>query len=336
MTGEAHAQNASGPWSEEHVQALIDGLESLREGRLASAALVGCGPPAVAPLRKYLLEGRPRGIFQPRQLAVETLAELGASQVLIEYLRTSREIPDPVVRLAEEAVQNTAARLLARWRTEEVFEALRDLARTELFPGLVEALGSFDRPEMIAYYLGALADDFCRRPAEEALARLGEAARPELLAAAVRPIPCAEMETTSSKIRRRVALRLLLSLKLFPGDWTRLRDLLRAPDPEISLRAAQVALAAATGEEQGAAVRRLIAAFSQDTSHLQWEAQYSLRTRYDVARPEIESEIERRRRQPHALQQADITLRALLAIQKRAAGSAGSREVCDEQPERGE
>jgi len=327
VTGKADAQNSAGRWSDEHIQALVDGLESLLEGRLAAAELIGCGPRAIEPLRKYLLEGRPRGIFQPRQLAVETLVELGASQVLIEYLQTTREIPDPVVRLGEEAVQNTAARALAQWRTQEVFEVLRGLAQTRLFPGLVDALGSFERPEMTSFFLRALGDDFCRSPAEEALARLGEAARPELLAAAVRPIPSAETETPSSKIRRRAALRLLSSLKVSTGEWATLRELLRNPDREISLRTAQVALAVGIKEDQPAAVSRLIAAFSQDSSLLQWEAQHSLRTHFEVAQSEIEYQIELRRQQPSWSQRADVTLRALLAIRNRAAGAAGKRTV---------
>ena len=161
-------------WSDQDIRNLVRGLDSLRGGDFAAAALVGCGPRAIAPLREFLLQGKPRGIFQPRQLAVETLAELGARDVLIEYLKQARTITDPVVRFSEAAVESTAARVLARWRTEEVYHTLKNLASTRLLPGLVEALGEFGRVEMIPYFLWALGDDECRDAAEQALRKLGE------------------------------------------------------------------------------------------------------------------------------------------------------------------
>ena len=65
---------------------------------MAAAALIGCGARAIPPLRSFLLQGRPRGIYQPRQLAVETLGQLGAKDVLLEYLNKPLAIKDPVVR----------------------------------------------------------------------------------------------------------------------------------------------------------------------------------------------------------------------------------------------
>ncbi|MGB7729188.1 MAG: hypothetical protein WBL50_14235 [Candidatus Acidiferrum sp.] len=60
---------------------------------------------------------------------MEALAELGAKDVLMESLAQKRAIAVAVVRFGEEAVENTAARELARWRTEEVFQFLMSLAR---------------------------------------------------------------------------------------------------------------------------------------------------------------------------------------------------------------
>lgn len=117
---------------------------------MAAAALIGCGARAISPLRSFLLGGTPRSIYQPRQLAVETLAELGAKDVLIEYLSAPAIIDDAVVRHGEDAVRSTAARELARWQTEDVFQVLRQISLNQLLPGIVEALGGFERENVRA------------------------------------------------------------------------------------------------------------------------------------------------------------------------------------------
>jgi hypothetical protein len=305
-------------WSEEEIRALVRDLESLQAGRMAAAALVGCGPRAIPHLREFLLEGRPRGIFQPRQLAAETLAELGAREVLIEYLRAAGEISDPVVRHAEYAVESTAARELARWPTEETFQALKEVASRRLLPGLVEALGTFRRPEMAHYFLNALGDDVCRAAAEEALTQLREFVRGELIEATTQPLPSAEEEVPSSKIRRRAALRILARLKLPVEDWERLKCLLADPDPEIALRAAEIALAIAGPADRGAAVERLLGVLSQGDGYLQLEAKSCLRRHYVAARAIIKGEIARRQSRPKRKQLADLVLRMLLALQAEA------------------
>ena len=77
--------------------------------------------------KRFLLQGKRSGIFLPRQRAVRALAELGAKDVLLDYLTSEEHIVDPVAAHGEEAVKNTAARALGAWRTEDVFEALRHI-----------------------------------------------------------------------------------------------------------------------------------------------------------------------------------------------------------------
>ena len=48
------------------------------------------------------------------------MAELGARDVLLEYLAMEEDITDPIVRQAEDVVKNTAARALAAWCSEDV------------------------------------------------------------------------------------------------------------------------------------------------------------------------------------------------------------------------
>jgi len=55
----------------QEIYQLIRELDSLNTGKQAAARLVECGPLAIEPLRRFLLEGIPRKIFQPRLWAVE-------------------------------------------------------------------------------------------------------------------------------------------------------------------------------------------------------------------------------------------------------------------------
>ena len=53
--------------SEEHVQKLVDALNSLKEGELAVANLVACGKGAVEPLRRFLLAVKRRAERESRE-----------------------------------------------------------------------------------------------------------------------------------------------------------------------------------------------------------------------------------------------------------------------------
>src|SRR5438132_1381836 len=174
---------------DDEIWALIADLHTLRHGERTVAKLVACGQRAIRPLQTFLFYGKPSSIYQPRQLAVEALADLGAQNVLMAYLRVPKAIPDAVARFGEEAVESTAARLLATWRTDDVFTFLLALARERTRVGLIEALGAFGRPEALPLLEQALADDYYRPAAEEALWKFGPAARDTLLHSAVTPLP---------------------------------------------------------------------------------------------------------------------------------------------------
>ncbi|MFZ0761258.1 MAG: hypothetical protein WAM69_15025, partial [Candidatus Sulfotelmatobacter sp.] len=73
------------------IEALVQSLNSLHEGELGIDMLVACGERAIAPLRRFLLHGKPSGIFLPRQRAVKALAELGANRVLLDYLAVDED-----------------------------------------------------------------------------------------------------------------------------------------------------------------------------------------------------------------------------------------------------
>ncbi len=315
MARQSTAKDAmSHDWTAEEIESLVRDLESLRGGSTAAAALVGCGQRAIGPLREFLLEGAPNSIFQPRQLAVETLAELGGKDVLIEYLLQSRKVSDPVIRFGEDAVLSTAARELSRWNTEEAFEALQKLSQERLLPGVVESLGNFGRESSVPYFLWALGDGVCREAAEEALRKIGESARRYLLLAARSTNAPEGNEISSSLQRRRTALKLLGDLPPQPSDWEKLRPLLNNKDAEVVVRAARIALTICPRDERERAIKGLIEVLPAAHSFVRAEAKTCLTENYGVARSFVEMEVNRRQKASPKEQATDDVLRLLVNL----------------------
>jgi hypothetical protein len=312
-------------FNDQEIESLVRDLESLRGGSIAAAALIGCGARAIPPLRSLLLQGRARSIYQPRQLAVETLGELSAKDVLLEYLSKPLAIKDAVVRFGEDAVRSTAARELARWQTDDVFECLIRAGSDHLLPGIVEALGAFRRIETMPYFLRALGDGVCRSYAEEAIRGLGIAARPSLIDAAVPGNSAVDQESSSSLQRRRWVLRILLDLALSEQDWTRLRGLLEEDDSEIVITTARIGLEVAQMPDRLGAVRRLIEMLPRADWFLRTDARAALAEHFDIAREEIEDEIARRTTTPSKDLGLDVVLRLLINLRNQALETALAR-----------
>ena len=300
------------------ITKLIDCLDLLHGGDQVVDLLVACGERAVAPLRKYLMEGKPTHIYQPRQKAVNALARLGAKEVLIEYLCAPKDIPDPVFRFGEEAVENTAARALARWKTNDVFDVLLRIAYTRTLPGVIEALGSFRRPEPIPLFITALTDDITRNAAENALKSIGEIAKPALIDAVCTQNPSEDSENPSIRLRRRSAMHILAALTVTAEEWPRLKEFLHDNDPEISISAARVALDSAFPEDKCAAIETLIGKIPHAGWYVQMEIETCLVRNYSIAQRSIEKHIEKHMAQSEKVQAENRTLPILLHIRRRA------------------
>jgi hypothetical protein len=300
--------------SDEQLEKLVASLNSLHDGDLGIPLLVACGKAAIRPLRHALLHGRAGSVFVPRQRVVWALAELGAKDVLLEYLARKKEIADPVVRQGEEAVENTAARALAAWPTEDVFNALLQKLSVRLMPGAIESLGRFQRIEPLPHYIRALEDDFCRPSAEDAIEKLGEEARAALIDAARTPDPSGSYESPSSIFRRRSALKLVSKLAMSPADWDQLAALLRDRDPEIVARTAWVGLEAGNGQDKQHAARCLMDALPRVDWLLQAEIESWLFENFDVAQETIVEEVTRRQADTRETQARDNVLRLLMAV----------------------
>jgi hypothetical protein len=299
------------------IRRLVGKLDSLLEGEQAAASLVAFGPAAIGPLRRFLMEGRPSGIYQPRRWAVEALAGLQAKDVLLEYLRSDRQIPDAVERMGEEAVQNAAAAALKQWPGEDVYEVLTGILQRRHLAGAVATLGELRRTEAIPFIIAALEDDVCRAAAENALRQMGRAAVPELMFAALNPWPDREEETPLSLQRRSSAAQLLTEIGVSEEEWMRLRPLIRETAPALLIAAARMAWRA--GDRAGVEdlAVRLIRALSDADWYFRDEISDVLAEIYDVAGPMIEQEIAMRNRLPLEKRVFDPVLRTLLHVTRR-------------------
>lgn len=302
---------------ESDVRALVCRLRVLHDLEGTVARLIACGEKAVEPLREFLLEGKPSCIYQPRQRVVELLAALGAKNVLMEYLRQPKDILDPVVRFGEEAVENTAARELAAWRTEDVCQLLLSLASKRRRSGVVEALGEFRRAESIPFFEKALEDDFCRPAAEEALRKLGMVARASLVRSVLSLFPDPDQENPSSLARRRSAISLLAEIGITQEDWVLLRPLLDHKDPHFLVPAAKLALVVGDREDRTKAARRLLQALPVADGALQGEIEACLFRCWRDPDPEVATEMTRLAKEAEEKPASGRVLRTLLRVRKR-------------------
>jgi hypothetical protein len=315
----AHLPTRFQDLDEQEIRRLVDSLNSLQEGELGVSMLVACGERAIGPLRDYLLHGRPMGVSEPRQRAVRALAELGAKEVLIEYLRFPRRIADPVVRFGEEAVENTAARALGKWQSDDVFEVLLRIVRNRSLPGAIESLASFERAEVAPFFIRALGDDVARRSAEDALRHLGDAGRPALLKAALSPEPSADEETPSSILRRRSALGILAENDLPTELWQNLRPLLFGSDPRIVATAARIGLRIAPDGDRAIVAQRMFDVLGSADWLVKIDIEDSLVRHCGRLSQEIEAEIVRRKTKlPENEWARDAGLAILRRVQRHA------------------
>lgn len=302
------------------IQLRIERLNSLVDGEQARMELVGFGTAAIQPLKQFLLSGRPSGIFQPRQRAVEALATLGAKDVLLEYLGRDEPIPDPVLQHGEEAVRNTAARLVARWKTDDVFELLQRLARRRILPGVIAALGSFRRREALPILERALEDDVARPAAEEALTGFGGDEIETLVSTLHRKRMNEDEEVPSSLRRRRSAANLLSDSRIEPALWPELRFLLEEKDAELVVHGARMAALLAPDAEKVNVVASVLRVLREAPWYLKEEATESLEALYAWGEPLIQNEIAWRSQEPPLRRVADDTLLTLLRLRRHIEG----------------
>jgi HEAT repeat protein len=240
------------------IQRAIGKLKSFHDGDIGVLEVVACGGHAIPPLRALLFDREPSGLYQVRVRAVDALAELGAHEVLVEFLSAARDVTDPVERLGEDAVINAAARALAYRSDQRVFELLVRLARRPCLTGVIFALGTFRQAKTIPLLVEALSEDASRPTAEAALKRIGAVARPALIEAVSRHTGVHEHDSESRLRQRRSAWRLLAEIGVSRRTWQAVRHLMHDEDTRIAILACEICLATGSASEKRDAVRRLI------------------------------------------------------------------------------
>ncbi len=299
------------------IERLVQKLNSLQEGESTVGTLIAYGQAAIPALRRFLLEGRPGVVYQPRRWAVEALAGIGARNILIEYLKQKRSIADAAVRFGEEPVENAAARALAaRWHDEDTFQTLLEMSRRRSQLGFVEALARFRRAEAIPYFLHALEDDLCRSSAEEALRALDSAAIPALIEGALTRLPSAEEERPVSARRRASILQLLSEMELMKDAWKALRMLLYDLHFDVVIAASKIAAQLGDKADKIAAVRRLLEILPSVSWYTRMEIETCLTSLYEDASEIIDAELARRDSLPDQQRVMDNALRTLLHVKR--------------------
>ncbi|KAF2988836.1 hypothetical protein OGR47_21090 (plasmid) [Methylocystis sp. MJC1] len=244
-------QRASTP---DDVRLAVNRLKSLHDGESAIIDVVSFGKQAIPALRRLLFTREPTGMYHPRCLAVRALAALQDCDGLIDFLKTPTKRSDALEAIGDEAVINAAARALAKFPEERVFEFLLSVAEREYLPGVIDALGSFEKVETIPFLVAALSDDDCRRYAEGALLKLGSSARQSLITTIVE----SPSDEGGIALRKRVsALRLLIEIGLEAQSWPILRHLMWDRNPKLAALVCGIALEIAPPREKKEAVSRL-------------------------------------------------------------------------------
>ena len=272
----------------QEVERAIAKLKSLQDDDAGILDAIGCGKLAVPALRRILFERERSGLYQTRCRAVEALAGLDASDVLIEFLETERVIADPVERMGEDAVINAAARALPNVHDPHVFALLLRLAHHPHLTGVIGALGTSGRAEAIPALIAALEDDASRPVAEGALRRFARRAKGALLNAATMQLPTPRRESPSSIRRRRSALGLLTEIGITREAWTAIaRHLVDDPDAKIATLACEICLKCGSAVERSKAVRRVIELLVHDDWLRRDDSERVLLTQFAVTRGPI-------------------------------------------------
>ncbi len=291
----AHRSSAAGPRfrEPERVRMAIRKLKSLRDGDVGVIETIASGPGAVPALAEILFAREPSGLYETRRRAVEALSGLRAYDVLRRFLTEPRKLSDPVERMGEEAVVNAAARALGDCRDGQDLPLLLTLLQRKPLPGVIEAVGKFRRPEVLPHFIEALADDFTRPAAEEAIRAIGTKAKPALLQTALRREPRFGGEANSSRARRRSALGILLKFGLSRKfAWPPLHELIEDADPWVSVLSASMCLASAMEDDTQRAICRLIELLKTPDTILTAEIEECLVRHFDLARLAIGAAIE--------------------------------------------
>jgi hypothetical protein len=179
-------------------------------------------------------------------LAVEGLSILKGPEALSALISVASQqladIPDPVVRLAEETVASRAALALADFPKRRAREALLKLLEGRPLIGVAEAFEKSWDLRAIPYLVSWLEDDFVAEAAGRAIRVCGRMAFPTLVESLGEKHIQHDRETGMSQRRRARILEILAEL-VRSEEINLIEDLLDDPVEAVRLNAARAVLA---------------------------------------------------------------------------------------------
>ena len=200
------------PLDEQAIEKLVRGLDNLRWNLQVQIEIFALGECAVPALVHFLHE--PANHFPDgRVLAAEALGRIGsesAFQGLLMALSPARLSEcGPVVRLAEEAVQDAVARQVGRIGDRRAVPTLIESLRASRLIGAAEALVQFHEVSAMPWLIEGLEDAFKRDRFALVIQEMGTDAIPFLMETLARRRLYDKQELLPSLERRAKALELL-------------------------------------------------------------------------------------------------------------------------------
>lgn len=247
------------------IDEAIKDLESLLDGEAAVERIILLGQRTIPYLEHFLLDSPPRTVSIARCRAVRALGELGAYKSLMQYFERRQQPADSAVLFAEDAVRSTVAQKLAQVHTDEVYAVLLKATMQRATCGLVQALGSFRRPESVPLLFELLEDDLCRTDAIRELERVPEAAQPYAVLL-LRGCTSTPIQSSLASRRRRSTLQLLSKFGITARDWAEVAAYLRDEDLDCVIAAAHIGFAAAPVSAR----EQIIGALIDSSARMNW------------------------------------------------------------------
>jgi len=232
--------------TQEATRSLIEQLGDPSRSNQALLALLMKGEEGVRVLAEFLRTSKPSSLPEARLLAVEGISILKGPEALSALIDLASQrladIPDPVVRLAEETVASRAALALADFPKPRAREALLKLLEGRPLNGVAEAFERSWDLRAIPYLVFWLEDDFVAEAAARAIRACGRWAFSALVESLGKKDIQHDRETGMSQ-RRRARILEILADYVRSDEIHLIKDLLDDPVEAVRLNAARAVLA---------------------------------------------------------------------------------------------
>ncbi len=303
---------------------LLQQLADPTQSNQALLAIMLKGNEGVHALAEYLRTSKPSSLPEARLLAVEGLSTLKGPEAFsaLVYVAGERldEIPDPVIRLAEETVASRAAEALGDFPGPLARDVLLELAKGKHLIGVAEAFAKAWDVRAVSYLVSWLGDDFVAEAAGRALRRGGRSAFSTLIDSLREERGAQEIESRMSRRRRRARILEILDELILPDEIHLIEDLLDDPFEMVRLNTARMILSKGSAAQQNRAFHVALSLLDSTTRVLRAQCEEILQEHFAVGHSLIEQEIERRenlRELPKQFFPRESTLRILLRIQRK-------------------